>query len=73
MSKPAKAKTRSKPTESSAEYFRRSRPRFLDWEPPTEEERLQEVQAWREAKQRELDRVIRLDKQRQAAKKAARK
>ena len=73
MSKPAKAKIRSKPTESSAEYFRRSRPRFLDWEPPTEEERLQEVQAWREAKQRELDRVIRLDKQRQAAKKAARK
>lgn len=71
MSKAGKAKM--KPTESSAEYFRRSRPKFLDWEPPTEEERLQEVQARRDAKQRELDKVIRLEKERQAAKKAARK
>jgi hypothetical protein len=75
VSKPAKAKAKikSKPTESSAEYFRRLRPRFLDWEPPTEQERLREVQAWRDAKQRELDRVIRLEKERQAAKKGTRK
>jgi hypothetical protein len=66
-------KVRVRPAESSAEYFRRSRPKFLDWEPPTEEERLQEVTARREAKQRELDKVTRLEKERQAAKKAARK
>jgi hypothetical protein len=71
VSKANKAKARQ--TESSAEYFRRSRPKFLDWEPPTEEERLQEVKARREAKQRELEKVTRLEKERQAAKKAARK
>ena len=71
MSKADKAKT--EPTESSAEYFRSSRPKFLDWEPPTEEERLQEIKERREAKQRELDKVTRLEKERQAAKKAARK
>ena len=71
MSKKSKAKPRQ--TESSADYFRRLRPKFLDWEPPTEEERQLEVQARRDAKQRELDKVIRLEKERQAAKKAARK
>ena len=71
MSKPGKAKARQ--AESSAEYFRRSRSKFLDWEPPTEEQRLQEVKERREAKQRELDKVTRLEKERQAAKKAARK
>jgi len=71
VSKTSKAKPRQ--TESSAEYFRRLRPKFLDWEPPTEEERLLEVQARRDAKQRELDKVTRLEKERQAAKKAARK
>ena len=71
MSKAGKAKPRQ--AESAAEYFRRSRPKFLDWEPPTEEERLQELRARRDAKQRELDKVTRLEKERQAAKKAARK
>lgn len=66
-------KGKSKQTESSAEYFRKSRPKFLDWEPPTEEQRLQELKERREAKERELDKVIRLEKARQAAKKAARK
>ena len=73
MSAAGKAKAKIKTTLSSAEYFRRSRPKFLDWEPPTEEERQLEVQARREAKQRELDKVVRLEKERQAAKKAARK
>jgi hypothetical protein len=71
MSKAGKSKPR--PAESSAEYFRRLRPKFLDWEPPTEEERLREVKERREAKQRELEKVTRLEKERQAAKKAARK
>ncbi|MGH8736003.1 MAG: hypothetical protein ACREU5_02365 [Burkholderiales bacterium] len=69
----AKVKTKAKSTESAGEYFRNSRPKFLDWEPPTEEQRLQEVRERREAKQRELDKVTRLEKERQAAKKAARK
>ena len=73
VSKTGKTKPKPRKTESSAEYFRRSRPKFLDWEPPTEEERLLEVKARREAKQRELDKVTRLERERQAAKKAARK
>ena len=71
MAKARKAKTKNK--ESSAEYFLRSRPKFLDWEPPTEEERLLEVKARRDAKTRELEKVTQLEKERQAAKKSARK
>lgn len=71
MAKARKAKTKSK--ESSAEYFLRLRPKFLDWEPPTEEERLLEVKARRDAKNRELEKVTQLEKERQAAKRSARK
>jgi hypothetical protein len=70
MSKTSKGRARQ--DESSAEYFRRSRPKFLDWEPPTEEERQREASARKQAKQRELEKVTRLEKERQAAKKAAR-
>jgi len=59
--------------ESSNAYFLRTRPRFLDWEPPTAEQLAQEVQARRDAKERELAKVTRLEKERRAAKQGPRK
>lgn len=49
------------------------RPKFLDWEPPTEEQKAFEVKARKEAKEAELKRVTDLAKKRVAEKEAARK
>jgi len=62
-----------KTKESSSAYFLRTRPKFLDWEPPTEEQRLLEVQARRDAKDQQLAKVVRLERERQAAKRGSRK
>ena len=59
--------------ESSSAYFLRTRPKFLDWEPPTEEQRAREVRARRETKEQELAKVTRLEKERRAAKQGRRK
>jgi len=48
--------------ESSSEFFERLRPKFLDWRPPTEEEKAAEVKARRDAKEAELKRVTELAK-----------
>ena len=56
--------------ESSSAYFERLRPKFLDWRPPTEEEKALEVKARREAKEAELKRVTDLAKQREMEKAA---
>ena len=48
--------------ESSSVFFQRLRPKFLDWEPPTEEEKALEVRARKEAKEAELKRVTDLAK-----------
>ena len=57
--------------ESSSAYFERTRPSFVDWQPPTEEEKAREVKARRDAKEAELKRVTELVKVREAQKKAA--
>ena len=67
-----KAEPESKRESSSAE-FRRLRPKFLDWQPPTEEERALDRKARREKKDAELERVTELEKTRRAGKDAARK
>jgi len=59
--------------ESSSVFFQNLRPKFLDWEPPTEEERVLQVKARREAKDIELKRVTDLAKKRDVAKDATRK
>ena len=59
--------------ESSSEYFERTRPGFVDWKPPTEEEKAAEVKARADAKEAELKRVTELGKSREAQKKAATK
>jgi len=60
-----------KTKQSSSAYFRELRPKFLDWRPPTEEEKAAEVKARQAAKDAELQKVIELAKAREAAKKAA--
>ena len=51
--------------QSSAEYLRSLRPKFLDWMPPTEEEKAVAVQARRDAREAELARVTELAKTRE--------
>jgi hypothetical protein len=59
--------------ESSSAYFQRLRPRFLDWEPPTEAEKALEVKARRDAKAAELKKVTELAQAREAERAALRK
>ena len=56
--------------ESSTAYFQNLRPKFLDWNPPTEEEKALEVTARREVREFELKRVTELAKSREAEKAA---
>ena len=59
--------------ESSSAFFQNLRPKFLDWEPPTEEEKALELRARKEAREVELKRVTDLAKDRDVAKEAARR
>ena len=59
--------------ESSSAFFQRLRPRFLDWEPPTDEEKAREVKARQDARQAEVKRVTDLAQTREAEKAALRK
>ena len=62
---------RQRKDESSSAYFERTRPSFLDWKPPTEEEKALAVKARKDAREAELRRVTELEKSRQAQKKAS--
>jgi hypothetical protein len=66
--KAKKARTKREP---SSVFFERLK--FLDWEPPTEEEKAFQVKARKEAKEAELNRVTDLAKKRDAEKEAARR
>jgi hypothetical protein len=59
--------------ESSSAFFQKLRPKFLDWEPPTEEEKALEVKARSDAKAAELKKVIALAQARDAERAALRK
>jgi hypothetical protein len=67
-----KAKTKRE-KESSSAFFQNLRPKFLDWRPPTEEEKALEVKARREAREAELKRVTELVRDRETEKAALRK
>jgi hypothetical protein len=58
--------------ESSSVFFRNLRPKFLDWEPPTEAEKALEVKARQDARDAELKRVTDLAKKRDVEKASAR-
>jgi hypothetical protein len=49
--------------ESSSVFFRNLRPKFLDWQPPTEEEKALGVRTRKEAREAELKRVTDLAKE----------
>ena len=59
--------------ESSSAFFERLRPSFLDWAPPTEEEKARELRARWLAREAELQRVTALEKAKEAEKAAIRK
>ena len=59
--------------ESSRAFFQKLRPKFLDWEPPTDEEKALEVKARSDARQAELKRVTDLAQTREAEKASLRK
>ena len=67
-----KTKTKGE-KESSSVFFQNLRPKFLDWEPPTDAEKALEVRARREAKEAELKRVTDLAKKRDAERQGARR
>lgn len=62
-----------KDKESSSVFFQNLRPKFLDWQPPTEEEKALEVKARKEAREAELKRVTELAKKRDVEKVATRR
>jgi hypothetical protein len=70
--KAKKAKT-EREKESSSAFFQKLRPKFLDWRPPTEEEKALEVKARREAREAELKKVTELASARETEKAAMRK
>ena len=57
--------------QSSRAFFESLRPKFLDWQPPTEDEKALEVKARKEARETELKRVTDLAKKRDGEKRAA--
>jgi hypothetical protein len=59
--------------ESSSEFFERLRPKFLDWNPPTEEQKARELRARWSARETELKRVTELAAAKEAEKAAIRK
>lgn len=69
----AKKVRAKKEKESSSAFFENLRPKFLDWEPPTEEEKALQVQARKDAKEDELKRVTALAKERDVEKEATRR
>jgi hypothetical protein len=70
--KAKKARTEGE-KQSSSIFFQNLRPKFLDWVPPTEDEKTLAVKTRREAKEAELQRVTDLAKKRDAEKEVARR
>ena len=59
--------------ESSSAYFERLRPKFLDWTPPTEEQKARELNARWQVREAELRRVTELAAAKEAERAAIRK
>ena len=59
--------------EASSAYFARTRPRFLDWLPPTREELLHAAKTRSEDREAQLKKVTELEKDRQKKKASERK
>ena len=59
--------------ESSRDFFQNLRPKFLDWQPPSEEEKSLQAKARKDAREAELKRVTDLAKKKDVEKRAATK
>lgn len=59
--------------ESSSAFFERLRPKFLDWTPPTEEDKARELRARWQAREAELQRVTEIAAAKEAERAALRK
>jgi hypothetical protein len=59
--------------ESSSAFFERLRPKFLDWTPPTEEQKARELRARWQAREAELHRVTEIAAAKEAERAAIRK
>jgi len=59
--------------ELSSAFFERTKPKFLDWIPPTPDELRQEAQKRREERDAQLRRVTELERAKQAKKKSVKK
>ncbi len=59
--------------ESSSAFFERIRPKFLDWNPPTQDELRLEAEKRREDRDAELKKVTELEKAKLAEKKSGKK
>lgn len=73
--KAKKAKTVRSPVqkESSSAFFERIRPKFLDWNPPTQDELRLEAEKRRDDRDAELKKVTELEKAKLAEKKSGKK
>jgi hypothetical protein len=69
----AKKGKRAVKKELSSAFFERTKPRFLDWIPPTPDELLLEAQTRRDERETQLRKVTELEKAKQAKKKSAKK
>ena len=72
MVKAKKRKTAAQKELSSA-FFERTKPKFLDWIPPTPDELLQEAQKRREERDAQLRIVTEIERAKQAKKKSEKK
>ena len=59
--------------ELSSAFFARTKPKFLDWIPPTPDELLQEAQKRREERDAQLRIVTEIERAKQAKKKSEKK
>ena len=73
MKKAKAGAAKAGPKESSSAFFERLRPKFLDWNPPTEEELKLEAQKRKDEREVELRKVTELEKARHAERKSGKK
>ena len=69
----AKKRKRAAQKELSSAFFERTKPKFLDWIPPTPDELLQEAQKRREERDAQLRIVTEIERAKQAKNKSEKK
>jgi hypothetical protein len=69
----AKKRKRAVQNELSSAFFERTKPKFLDWIPPTPDELLLEAQKRREERDTQMRKVTEIERAKQAKKKSVRK